>query len=144
MQKLGSLVYYQASCYDSAERCTLFCSNHCANGSAGEILRCDWSGKKVGACRQGDTDKVVQMLEGSAPTMPDCARKAVMELVHSRPEFYPMPSWTHLSQLHGPKVGVCRLLACTFMTDATFSTIHKSQPLTPLMLMASALANDHQ
>ena len=64
----------------------------------------------VGACRQGDTDKVVQMPEGSAPTMPDCARKAVMELVHSRPEFYPMPSWTHLSQLHGPKVGVCQLL----------------------------------
>ena len=55
-------------------------------------------------CRQGDTGQVVQMLNESAPSLPAYARKAVMELVHSRPEFYPMPSWTHLSQLHGPRV----------------------------------------
>ena len=59
---------------------------------------------EVSICRQGDTDKVVQMLNESAPSLPAYARKAVMELVHSRPEFYPMPSWTHLSQLHGPRV----------------------------------------
>ena len=45
------------------------------------------------------------MLNESAPSLPVYARKAVMELVQSRPHFYPMPSWTHLSQLHGPKVG---------------------------------------
>ena len=42
--------------------------------------------------------------------MPGYVRKAVMELVHSKPSFYPMPSWTHLSQLHGPKVAITYLL----------------------------------
>lgn len=49
------------------------------------------------------------MLSGSCPALPGYARKAVLELVHSKPHFYPMPSWTHLSQLHGPKV--CALAA---------------------------------
>lgn len=55
------------------------------------------------AIRQGKIDKVITLLEGSAPSMPDYMRKAVIELVRSKPQFYPMPSWTHLSQLHGPK-----------------------------------------
>ncbi len=44
------------------------------------------------------------MLHESAPSLPGYARKAVIDLVQSKPQFYPMPSWTHLSQLHGPKV----------------------------------------
>ena len=56
-------------------------------------------------CREGQTDKTVAMLNASCPSLPDYVRKAVMELACSKPHFYPMPSWTYLSQLHGPKVG---------------------------------------
>ncbi len=53
---------------------------------------------------EGDTARVVKLLHESAPSLPGYARKAVIDLVQSKPQFYPMPSWTHLSQLHGPKV----------------------------------------
>ncbi|KAL0030596.1 hypothetical protein WJX79_007832 [Trebouxia sp. C0005] len=55
------------------------------------------------AIRQGRTDKIVAVLQSGGPSLPDYARKAVIELAQSKPDFYPMPSWTHLSQLHGPR-----------------------------------------
>ncbi len=57
-----------------------------------------------GTCRQGDTARLVKLLNESAPSLPGYARSAVIDLVQSKPQFYPMPSWTYLSQLHGPKV----------------------------------------
>ncbi len=62
------------------------------------------SAPQAGTCRQADTARVVKLLNESAPSLPGYARKAVIDLVQSKPQFYPMPSWTHLSQLHGPKV----------------------------------------
>lgn len=59
--------------------------------------------ERAAALRKGDTEGVVKMLEASAPALPHYARQAVLELAQSKPSFYPMPSWTHLSQLHGPK-----------------------------------------
>ena len=56
------------------------------------------------ACRRGRTDEVIAVLQSDGPSLPDYARKAVIELAQSKPDFYPMPSWTHLSQLHGPRV----------------------------------------
>ncbi|KAL3130529.1 hypothetical protein ABBQ38_008341 [Trebouxia sp. C0009 RCD-2024] len=55
------------------------------------------------ALRQGQTEETVAMLNASCPALPDYVRKAVMELACSKPCFYPMPSWTYLSQFHGPK-----------------------------------------
>lgn len=59
--------------------------------------------EQADAIRQGDTARHVKLLNESAPSLPGYARKAVIDLVQSKPQFYPMPSWTHLSQLHGPK-----------------------------------------
>ena len=56
--------------------------------------------------RKGDTEGVLKMLEASAPALPHYARQAVLKLAQSKPSFYPMPSWTHLSQLHGPEASV--------------------------------------
>ncbi|DBA98548.1 TPA: hypothetical protein ACH3X1_014351 [Trebouxia sp. C0004] len=56
------------------------------------------------AIRQGRIDNIIAMLQSSGRSLPDYARKAVIELVKSKPDFYPMPSWTYLSQLHGPRV----------------------------------------
>jgi hypothetical protein len=62
------------------------------------------------ACRIGQPASFLALLEKSGPKLPGFVRESVKNLVRSKPEFYPMPSWTHLSQLHGPKV-------YTLMTD---------------------------
>ena len=56
------------------------------------------------ACRVGQAASFLALLDKSAPKLPGFVRTSVKDLVRSKPEFYPMPSWTHLSQLHGPKV----------------------------------------
>ena len=76
-------------------------SDHTATSLQHYCLSVIW----YGLCRQGKIDDTVELLTTSAPSMPDYIRTAVIDLVKSQPEFYPMPSWTHLSQLHGPKVG---------------------------------------
>ena len=56
------------------------------------------------ACRVGQPASFLALLEKSAPKLAGFVRESVKNLVRSKPEFYPMPGWTHLSQLHGPKV----------------------------------------
>ncbi|KAL0027346.1 hypothetical protein WJX79_002794 [Trebouxia sp. C0005] len=53
--------------------------------------------------RVGQAASFLALLDKSAPKLPGFVRTSVKDLVRSKPEFYPMPSWTHLSQLHGPK-----------------------------------------
>ncbi|KAA6416580.1 MAG: hypothetical protein FRX49_13453 [Trebouxia sp. A1-2] len=61
--------------------------------------------------RVGQAASFLALLDKSAPKLPGFVRTSVKDLVRSKPEFYPMPSWTHLSQLHGPKdYGVLRRL----------------------------------
>ena len=55
-------------------------------------------------CSAGDSEDFLSMLQTSAPHLPEDARKAAVRLIKSRPEFYPLPHWNWLSQLHGPKV----------------------------------------
>ena len=43
-------------------------------------------------------------LANSLPALPQCAKKAVADLVESRPHFHPLSGWTHVKQLHGHKV----------------------------------------
>ena len=62
------------------------------------------------------------MLQSGGPSLPDYARKAVIELAQSKPDFYPMPSWTHLSQLHGPRVSP--LLPPSLTLSLTHSCTH--------------------
>ncbi|DBB18334.1 TPA: hypothetical protein ACH3X3_003283 [Trebouxia sp. C0006] len=54
--------------------------------------------------RVGQPASFLALLEKSAPKLAGFVRESVKNLVRSKPEFYPMPGWTHLSQLHGPKV----------------------------------------
>lgn len=56
------------------------------------------------ACRDGSADAFLSYFAKSAPNLPENARQAVVQMVQSCPQFYPIPSWTHLSQLHGPRV----------------------------------------
>lgn len=55
-------------------------------------------------CRAGNTQWVHEYLANSLPALPQCAKKAVADLVESRPDFHPLSGWTHVKQLHGHKV----------------------------------------
>ena len=87
-----------------SEHVELCGTDHTATSLQHYCLSVNW----YGLCRQGKIDDTVELLTTSAPSMPDYIRTAVIDLVKSQPEFYPMPSWTHLSQLHGPKVAAVR------------------------------------
>ena len=47
---------------------------------------------------------MLRYVHEALPKLPDCARTGLRTLIESKPSFYPVPSWTYLSQLHGPKV----------------------------------------
>ncbi len=55
--------------------------------------------------RAGDTEWLHERVKKGLPRLPARAQAAILEFVDSRPDFYPLSSWTHVSQLHGPKVG---------------------------------------
>lgn len=57
-------------------------------------------------CRAGKTQWVHDYLASSLPALPQCGKKAVADLVDSRPDFHPLSGWTHVQQLHGHKVTV--------------------------------------
>ena len=70
-------------------------------------------------CRAGKTQWVHDYLASSLPALPQCGKKAVADLVESRPDFHPLSGWTHVQQLHGHKVAavvstsVFRIARCT-------------------------------
>lgn len=70
-------------------------------------------------CRAGKTQWVHDYLASSLPALPQCGKKAVADLVESRPAFHPLSGWTHVQQLHGHKVAavvstsVFRFAPCT-------------------------------
>lgn len=86
-------------------------TKHCMRSGTSSHVCTSAHQQELHACRQGQADTVVTSLTDGCPSLPDYARKGVLDLVYSRPDFYPMPSWTHLSQLHGPKVGMA-MLSC--------------------------------
>ncbi|DBA80226.1 hypothetical protein WJX79_006530 [Trebouxia sp. C0005] len=52
----------------------------------------------------GDTEWLHERVKKGLPRLPARAKNAILEFMQSRPDFYPISSWTHVSQLHGPKV----------------------------------------
>lgn len=52
----------------------------------------------------GNTQWLHEYLQHSLPALPQWAKKAVAGLVDTKPDFYPVSGWTHVSQLHGSKV----------------------------------------
>lgn len=54
--------------------------------------------------RAGKTQWLHTYLNSSLPALPQWAKQAVAGLAESKPDFYPVSGWTHVSQLHGPKV----------------------------------------
>ena len=55
-------------------------------------------------CRDDKVDQLLTLFENVAPNLPSCARTASTDLVRHKANFRPVPSWTYLSQMHGPKV----------------------------------------
>ena len=55
-------------------------------------------------CRDDNVDQLLTLFENVAPNLPSCARTASVDLVRHKANFYPVPSWTYMSQMHGPKV----------------------------------------
>ncbi len=55
-------------------------------------------------CRDDNVDQLLTLFEKVAPNLPSCARTASIDLVRHKANFHPVPSWTYLSQMHGPKV----------------------------------------
>lgn len=76
------------------------------------------------AYRNGSPDAFLDYFAGSAPKLPQNARQAIEQLVKSRPQFYPIPSWTYLSQLHGPKVHFAADSACMMWCPSGVLLIH--------------------
>ena len=52
----------------------------------------------------GNTQWVHDYLANSLPALPQCGKKAVADMVESRPDFHPLSGWTHVQQLHSHKV----------------------------------------
>lgn len=53
----------------------------------------------------GDTEWLHERVKKGLPRLPARAKAAILDFVESRPDFYPVSSWTPVSQLHaGPKV----------------------------------------
>lgn len=64
-------------------------------------------------CRAGNTQWLHEYLQHSLPALPQWAKKAVADLVKSKPDFFPISGWTHVSQLHGAKVCNLTCRTCT-------------------------------
>lgn len=50
----------------------------------------------------GDPKWIQDRLESGLPSLPQPGKEAILELATSNPQWHPLSSWTHVSQLHGP------------------------------------------
>ena len=55
-------------------------------------------------------ESTLAMIKSSAPKLPEYGRAAIVDMLQSKPEFFPMPGWTHLTQFHGPKASAKHML----------------------------------
>ena len=64
------------------------------------------------AHRKGNLESMQGHLAQGLPALPQSAKKALGELLQSRPSFHPTSAWTRVSQFHGPQVSHLVLLQC--------------------------------